>query len=891
MLSCGSMSLPRCRRNVFTVNRPRMPCIRHPIGVRLAIALAIATFGIAGGAAGAPPAVDEYERTEIQGVRGGLVYGVVVHPATHAIYVASETMRGGFWGLAHDPNNGTWLSDDDGASWRRIGPGGRNVRVDPADPNIVYANDRYGLYATRDGGKTWRTILPAEHQIGYRGLDLAAADPRVLYAGGPGSLAVSRDAGLTWRHFRLPENEKHEPAHIQVVQVHPADPDMALFAFYGGSRGGVWRTRDGGASFEQLTTLNARAMAIAPSRPDTIYCSGGVSHDGGATWTRIDRMGLAAWCIAVHPANPDVAYYSRPGSAVFCTRDGGKTFHTIQGVLANYDGTEVEGMAIDATRDILWAGGDTIWRGENAASGRIRLVRADGGFHAISLSHIASTPAGVWACSDAQGMHFTRDGRRWVTTAMGMHGTDALHRVAPSPRDPNVVYAAHETRLFKSLDGGMTHFNIRSDWFPHCLVDPSDPDVLYVSSRSGAGDLLRSDDGGMHFQKLGSGRFLAVHPGRGGTVWVERTGDGASDPSPGLYVSSDKGVTFSRVSDRTALGEFVVSPTNPRQLFSARYAIEKNTHVEPGVFRSDDGGATWTTLPARTDGMARMTFAGDGTLWLSSRATGLVRSVDDGRSWSPVWDTFGDIAADPWDDHSLYTITRGAIWWVHPRSVVRPEAQGPPVDRDTAPRVVPAHEALYVDRSNTTFRFTADVALLGNSQSLVLMERGLKNLVFDGQGHTVRLTGAPAVFGDDAENVTIRNFRFILGVEQERAAGEKRTARHPGTVICLTHSRHVRIEGCTFETPNACSIDTTGIQADDITITNCRLAASRRSAAVRGTGRHTIHDCTLPPGTKQAIHLEHADGSVIEGNDFGSAAINVEDSHDVRIGKNGDQGR
>ena len=64
-----------------------------------------------------PPA-SSYVPTEIQGVYGGVTYGLSIQQKSSEVYVAAETMRGGFFGAAHDPNNGTWKSENNGKSWR-----------------------------------------------------------------------------------------------------------------------------------------------------------------------------------------------------------------------------------------------------------------------------------------------------------------------------------------------------------------------------------------------------------------------------------------------------------------------------------------------------------------------------------------------------------------------------------------------------------------------------------------------------------------------------------------------------------------------------------------------------------------------------------------------------
>lgn len=163
--------------------------------------------------------------------------------------------------------------------------------------------------------------------------------------------------------------------------------------------------------------------------------------------------------------------------------------------------------------------------GAKAGTGKVRLVPMNRGYHDLSLSDIKSAPSGVWTCSDAQGMHYTNDGKRWFTTAMGMQGMDALHHVAPSPSNPKIVYAGHEARLYKTTDGGKSWFNLMGTWYPECTIDPVNPDILYLSTRAGRSDkmtIMRTIDGGLSFQELGKGRFLGIPPSEPKTIFVER---------------------------------------------------------------------------------------------------------------------------------------------------------------------------------------------------------------------------------------------------------------------------------------------------------------------------------------------------------------------------------
>jgi photosystem II stability/assembly factor-like uncharacterized protein len=801
------------------------------------------------------PLASAYVPTEIQGVYGGITYGLSVQQKTSEVYAAAETMRGGFFGAAHDPNNGTWKSSDMGKSWHRIGPGGANVKVSQVHPNIIYSNDRFGIYKTTNAGKTWTTVHNKMWAVGYKGLDVFAGDDNIVYAGGKDWLGVSHDGGKTWTDHPLPKDTDGKPARIQVVQIHPTNPDIVFLAFYDGARNGIWKTTDGGQTFIQLHAGGSRAMAVSPSNPDVIYCGDAVTHDGGKTWSAFQQESTGPWCIVVHPINPEVAYYSRPGAAVWRTRNGGKSFATILGVEYQYDGTEVEAMAIDARHDRLWVGGDRIWKGEKAGTGQIKLQRSDSGYHVISISDIISTPFSVWAPSDAQGTHFTTDGKTWITNSMGMQAQEALHRIAPSPRNPKVIYAGHETRLYKSEDGGTTWFGILGTWFPYCKIDPNDENIIYVSGNSGKGDMSRSVDGGQTFQQLGKGTFLALD-GKNNAIYAE-TPDG-------LVVSHDHAETFTKISDEKGLGDFFLSPSDAKLMFSARAA--------DGLYRSTDGGKTWLKLPVELKGPTRFAQAGDGGLWMSDPAIGTVRSLDRGAHWEKIWNTFGAIAYDPWNQHSVYMGTRGGIWWVHPKDIHRKEIPYESKAIAGSKKTIPFTNTIFANVSNTTYNLTQDIELKGKVHDLIMMPRGLKNVIFNGQGHSVKVTGGNAIFGDDLENIVIENFHFI-----QPLAGDN-------PVLYLGHCRNLTIRNCTFDVSSdfvagrsgaATAIETKGLFTNNVLIENCTFNTPGRSPAIYGNGRHTIHNCSFNGNRTTNILLIEAEGSVVEGNKVKDETVKV----------------
>jgi photosystem II stability/assembly factor-like uncharacterized protein len=234
---------------------------------------------------------------------------------------------------------------------RLIGPhrGGRVTAVagHPLDAQVFYfGHCAGGVWKTSDGGRFWENISDGYFRTAAVGaLAVAESDPNVLYVGmgetnirgnvshGDG-MYRSTDGGRTWRHIGLAATR-----HIARIRIHPHDPDLVYVAAFGHAYGsnqerGVYRSRDGGNSWEHVLFRGDQAGAIDLSmdatNPRILYAacweaqrspysmsSGGPasglfrSTDSGESWTELTRTaGLPGglWGrpgITVSPADPD----------------------------------------------------------------------------------------------------------------------------------------------------------------------------------------------------------------------------------------------------------------------------------------------------------------------------------------------------------------------------------------------------------------------------------------------------------------------------------------------------------------------------------------------------------------------------------------------------------
>ena len=264
----------------------------------------------------------------------------------------------------------------DGMQWRSIGPfrGGRSAAVTgvPGKPNLYYMGATGGgVWRTKDAGSTWENISDGFFGGSIGAVAVSEWDNNVIYVGG-GEVTVrgnvssgwgmwkSVDAGTTWQEIGM-KNARHIPR----VRIHPKNPDLVYAAVMGdlyksSTERGVYRSKDGGQTWERILYANADAGAVDltfdPNNPRILYAStwrirrtpyslesGGEgsalwkSTDGGDTWTNISKnAGLPGgiWGISgvtVSPVNSNRvwAIIENKAGGVYRSDDAGKTWKLI----------------------------------------------------------------------------------------------------------------------------------------------------------------------------------------------------------------------------------------------------------------------------------------------------------------------------------------------------------------------------------------------------------------------------------------------------------------------------------------------------------------------------------------------------------------------------------
>src|SRR4051812_22742437 len=246
--------------------------------------------------------------------------------------------------------------------------------------------------------------------------------------------------------------------------------------------------------------------------------------------------------------------------------------------------------------------------------------------------YIGMCNGGVWKTTDA--------GRTW-TPIFDDQPTGSIGWVAVAPSDPNVVYVASGEGLprpdlavgdgiYKSADAGQTwtHLGLRdAQQIPKLAIDPKNPNRIFVAALghpygpNAERGIFRSTDGGRTFDKVlfkdenTGGKDVDIDPSNPdivfATMWEQRQGpweNGAwSGTNGGIFKSTDGGTTWKQLKqglpDGIVDAELAIAPSNPKRVYAT---VEADTNAGTALYRSDDGGETWSRATADTRMVSRV---------------------------------------------------------------------------------------------------------------------------------------------------------------------------------------------------------------------------------------------------------------------------------------------
>jgi photosystem II stability/assembly factor-like uncharacterized protein len=560
-----------------------------------------------------------------------------------------------------------------GLRYRMVGParGGRVTTVTgvPSQPRTFYMGVASGgVWKTTDGGATWAPISDGQIPVGSIGsIDVAASDPDIVYVG-TGSDDIrsnvstgrgvykSTDGGKTWQFVGL-----RAAGQIGAVRIDPTNPEIVYVAAIGNAfarnpERGVFRTRDGGRSWEKVLYLSdstgAADLELQPGHPNVIYAAmwrgerkpwtiisgareGGLykSTDGGDHWTKLTDglpSGLVGKSnIAVTAANPSRVYAlieAAPGGGLYRSDDAGAhwTLINTQPSLITRPFYYVTLAADPTNADVVYAG----------AEGFFKSIDGGKTFRPMRVPHgdnhdmwVSPRDGDIMIQANDGGANVSFDGGRTWSTQYNQP-TAELYGVVVDEQFPYRLYGAQQDNTTVIVPSLPLNTGQGEEWRtgPGCetgpiMPHPTNPDTVYGSCKGQFSRMsLRT---GQEKQYWIGAQSLYGNPARDLIYRFQRVSPmeiSPHDPRTIYYGSQyvhrtrDEGVTWERISpDLTAhdptkqgvSGEPITRDVTGEEFYSTLYAIRESPLVkgliwtganDGPVYVTRDGGRTWRNV-------------------------------------------------------------------------------------------------------------------------------------------------------------------------------------------------------------------------------------------------------------------------------------------------------
>ena len=420
-----------------------------------------------------------------------------------------------------------------GLKWRNIGPfrGGRSVASTGVigQPHTYYMGSTGGgVWKTTDDGITWNNISDGFLKTGTVGaIAVSESDPNVVVVGmgehaargvmtsmGDG-VYKSTDAGKTWKHIGLDASR-----HISDVVIHPTNPDIIFISVQGAQYGptserGIYRTVNGGDSWEKVLYVNettgASSLSMDMNNPRILYAamwqhqrypwtitSGGehsglyTSVDGGTTWKQLKSglpkaFGKSGISVSRANANRVYAVIEAEGEkgGVYRSDNAGKSWKQVNGNRVNIARSwyYMEIFADPQDENVVYVLNAPVMKSIDGGKNFSNISVPHGDNHHLWINPYDNT--NLINSNDGGANISFNGGKSWSTQEN--QPTSQFYRVITDNRVPYHVYGGQQDNsaiaiASRTNDGGIDW----KDWYSvagcesaFLAFDPDNPEVVY----------------------------------------------------------------------------------------------------------------------------------------------------------------------------------------------------------------------------------------------------------------------------------------------------------------------------------------------------------------------------------------------------------------------------
>jgi len=513
------------------------------------------------------------------------------------LYIGTGEPNGGRGSITYD-GYGVFKSVDEGETFFHIGledAGGiGKVEVDPKDPDRVYVaamgnlfsrNPQRGIYRTTDGGNNWENILYISDSTGGIDITIHPHNTDTIYAS-------------MWERVRYPSHRT-----------------------YGGNSSGLYRSYDGGDTWEQLTNglptnqIGRIGIGMSESNPEIIYTYFMNADrswndiyktlDGGDTWTPTNSNHNGSYWegkIQVDPVDPDIVWSMCV--SMYKTVNGGQTWQTISGIWVDQHAVYVNKQ--DHNFVIIGNDGGVYLSRDGTITNSKIMTLPITQFYTCERSYLE--PQQIMGGTQDRGTQRTSSGDtdNWTS----IYGGDGFI-VRVDPTNDRYMYAASQRGGFgRSLNGGNSFRGARPsnsdhyNWKTPYVLDPTNPRTIYLGSnkvykstnRAAVWSVISNDLTNGYYpapNNYGTITSIAVSPVNNniiyagtddGNVWINPVGNGINN--------------WSKISDNLPVRWVTCVAADPFDENTAyvTYSGIRFFDYVPHVFKTTDRGENWTDI-------------------------------------------------------------------------------------------------------------------------------------------------------------------------------------------------------------------------------------------------------------------------------------------------------
>jgi hypothetical protein len=490
------------------------------------------------------------------------------------------------------------------------------TRLDPFDKPVPAGWRERGVAVLRDAARTEQALAAwggshAGAPGGNPGVETPASNPPT--------------AGISPYGRWIPIGPTTIPGRTLGADRPAGDPNTLYIAT---ADGGVWRTRDGAATWEPLTdgqaTLSGSSILLDPNSPSTIWFGTGEGNgaidnypgigvlksvDEGLTWTQSNNFSGAVRRLALHPSEP-TRLYAAGDSGCYLSTDGGATFNLMSGI----------GLPTNA------GASDVLVRPDNA--------------NVVFCAIWGGTNGGIYRSTDHAASF------QLLTNGLPAMGTVQRISLAISKSSPATMLAGIDQNsgtIYKTTDGGNTWAALAGGstgycgsqcWYDNAVgIDSDNPSVMYA----GGVDFYRSLDGGVTWVGADSGVHVDHH-----FIFTPQSGEVVTTCDGGVYRSVNQSGSWANWGLGLATTQYYGACRHPSDPDWAAGGTQDN-----GTSRRSPP-TTWTLILGADGGMCMTGPAGSNVVLGEYQNTSVQRSANGGNSFVDANGGIGSQDKRPW---------------------------------------------------------------------------------------------------------------------------------------------------------------------------------------------------------------------------------------------------